>query len=81
MSRLGVRWVRRPEHIEALASPMRQRIMDRIEAIGPCSIRDLALSLDVAADSLYYHVRRLQQIGLLSVGSRRRPGAAAARRW
>jgi hypothetical protein len=53
---------------------MRQRIVDRVEAMGPCAIRDLAVSLDVAADSLYYHVRRLQRIGLLAVGSRRQAG-------
>lgn len=71
----GTLWISRPDHVEALASPMRQRIVDRIEALGPCAVRDLALSLDVAADSLYYHVRRLQRIGLLSVGSRRRDGS------
>lgn len=70
----GTLWISRPEHIRALASPMRQRIMDRIEAMGPCAVRDLAASLDVAADSLYYHVRRLQGIGLLAVESRRREG-------
>lgn len=75
--------------MEALASPMRQRIVDRIEALGPCAVRELASSLDVAADSLYYHVRRLRQIGLLSVAQRsrngsRRPEAVvslAAPRW
>jgi hypothetical protein len=67
--------ISRPEHIEALASPMRQRILDRVESLGPCAVRDLAGSLDVAADSLYYHVRRLQRIGLLVVGTRQ-PGGA-----
>jgi DNA-binding transcriptional ArsR family regulator len=89
MSRRGTLWISRPEHVEALASPMRQRIVDRIEALGPSAIRELALSLDVAADSLYYHVRRLQGIGLLSVGSRRQGGSRrseavvslAAPRW
>lgn len=64
-------WVSRPEHIRALASPMRQRVLDRLEAIGPCSVRDLAASLNVAADSLYYHLRQLERIGLLVVGRRR----------
>jgi Helix-turn-helix domain len=75
MPRRGTLWISRPDQVETLASPMRQRIVDRIEALGPCAVRDLAQSLDVAADSLYYHVRRLQQIGLLSVGSRRRDGS------
>jgi len=64
-------WISRPEDIRALASPMRQRVVDRVEALGPCTVRELASSLDVAADSLYYHVRRLQRIGLLSVAERR----------
>ena len=74
MASSRILWISRPEHIRALASPMRQRIMDRIEALGPCPVRELAASLDVAADSLYYHVRRLQGIGLLAVESRRREG-------
>jgi DNA-binding transcriptional ArsR family regulator len=69
-----VLWVTRPEHIRALASPMRQRILDRLEAIGPCSVRALASSLGAAPDSLYYHVRQLEQIGLLVVGRRRQAG-------
>ena len=56
--------------IEALGS---RPIQERLSAIR--AVRDLAASLDVAADSLYYHVRRLQKIGLLVVGARHRNGA------
>lgn len=58
-------WVREPEHIEALASPLRQRIVDRLEAIGPCSVRELAQSLGRRADSLYYHLRILEEIRII----------------
>jgi DNA-binding transcriptional ArsR family regulator len=39
--------------------------------MAPCTVRELASSLDVAPDSLYYHVRQLQRIGLLAVSERR----------
>ena len=65
-------WISRPEHIEALASPVRQRILDRLEVLGPCSVRELGASLRVAPDSLYYHVARLREVGLLAIGNRPR---------
>jgi DNA-binding transcriptional ArsR family regulator len=52
---------------------MRQRVIDRVEALGPCTVRELAMSLDVAPDSLYYHLRRLQKIGLVVLAPRRQP--------
>lgn len=60
-------WIRDPAVIEALVSPMRQNLVDRIEALGPCSIRELADSLRVAPDSLYYHVNLLVEAGVLVV--------------
>ncbi|MCA9697719.1 MAG: helix-turn-helix transcriptional regulator [Myxococcales bacterium] len=66
-----IHWVRDPAQIEALASPLRQRILDRIEAAGPCSVAELAAALGRRADALYYHVRLLTGLGLLAeVGSR-----------
>ncbi len=56
----AIHWVTEPARIAALASVVRQRIMDRLEAIGPASVRELADQLDVAPDRLYYHVRALE---------------------
>lgn len=65
------RWLRDPAQIEALASPVRQRILDRLEAIGPCSIRELGEALGRRPDALHYHVRKLVDLDLLAeVGSR-----------
>lgn len=81
-------WITDSEQIRALESPMRQNIMDRLEAIGPSSVSELAESLGVAADALYYHLRKLEKVGMLkTVGTRsakRRPEAIyelAFRNW
>ena len=49
----------------ALASPVRQEIVDTIEALGGATIAELAGHLGRPADGLYYHVRRLVRAGLL----------------
>ena len=55
--------------ITALASPVRQEIVDTVEALGGgATIAELAAELGRPADGLYYHVRRLVTAGLL-VGS------------
>lgn len=57
--------IREPRQIEALGSPARQEIVDGLQALGPCSIALLAESLGRAPDSLYYHVRKLERVGLV----------------
>ncbi len=51
--------------VAALASPVRQEIIDTIEALGGATIAELASQLGRPADGLYYHVRRLVRAGLL----------------
>ncbi len=58
-------WIDDPAQLEVLASPTRQAILDRLEGAGPCSVKQLARSLEVAPDSLYYHVKKLLSVGLL----------------
>ncbi len=71
MARPKIHWIRDPERIAAMSSSVRQAIMDRIEALGPCSVADLARSLDRPPDALYYHIRRMLHVGLLvEAGSR-----------
>ncbi len=60
-----IHWIRDPAVIEALVSPVRQNLVDRLEALGPSSVRELAESLRVAPDSLYYHVKMLVKAGVL----------------
>lgn len=53
------------EQIRALASPVRQGIVDALEAVGPASVAELAEVLDAPADGLYYHLRILKRRGLV----------------
>lgn len=57
--RRQIHWVREAARIRTLTSVTRQRILDRLEAIGPASIKDLAPRLGLEPDRLYYHVRLL----------------------
>ncbi|HET9620627.1 MAG TPA: helix-turn-helix domain-containing protein, partial [Kofleriaceae bacterium] len=46
-----------PRAIAALASPVRQEILDTVEALGgTATIAELAAQLGRPADGLYYHV-------------------------
>ena len=62
--------------VRGLRSPLRQEIVDAVQAEGPCSIAELAARLERAPDSLYYHVRALLRLGLLTErnGLRAAPG-------
>jgi Helix-turn-helix domain len=59
--------------IRALASPVRQEVVDAVTAIGPVSVAALARSLGRAPNALYFHIQKLETLGLLV----RRDGAAA----
>ena len=68
------------EQIRALASPVRQGIVDALEALGPSSVAELAEVLDAPADGLYYHLRILERRGLVvQQGRSRRAGRPQAR--
>lgn len=57
--------IKDPRQLAALASPMRQEIVDAVEATGPCTIARLAEAVGTPADRLYFHIRRLESVGLL----------------
>ncbi len=69
--------VREPAQVRALASPVRQEIVDALVAAGACSISDLAQHLGRAPDALYFHVRRLVKVGLVIERERRKDGRHA----
>lgn len=63
----------------ALSSPLRQEIVDALESQGPSTIAALAQRLGRRADTLYFHVRALERVGLLkrrgTVGKGRKEAA------
>lgn len=67
-------WIKEPAQIKALTSPMRQEIVDAVAALGPCSMTELAEHLGRAADSLYFHVRKLVKVKLLREVEKRKEG-------
>jgi predicted transcriptional regulator len=57
--------IRRTDQIRCLMSQVRQEIVDTVEALGTCSIGEIAEHLGRSADGLYYHVRALLETDLL----------------
>ncbi len=57
--------------MEALTSPVRHQIHLVMEMLGACSVNELAERMGRVPETLYYHVRRLEKVGILErVGSR-----------
>jgi DNA-binding transcriptional ArsR family regulator len=51
--------------VRALISPVRQEIVDALESIGPSTIAVLAARMGRPADGLYFHLRRLERVGIV----------------
>lgn len=65
--------VDKASQVRALSSPLRQDIVDLLQALSQASVPELAEHLGRPADALYYHVRALQKVGLLvEAGTQRR---------
>lgn len=71
-------WIADLRQIVALASPLRQEIVDVVESGGPCSIAQIASALGYPPDRLYFHIRRLETVGLLLRRGQSGSGRSAA---
>jgi DNA-binding transcriptional ArsR family regulator len=61
--------------LKALASPVRQEVVDLLARTGPVPATELARLTGRPTDGLYYHLRRLQRAGLIAeAGTRLRGG-------
>lgn len=65
--------VRDPRQRKALTSPLRQEILGQWTDTKPRSVADVAAGMGRPATSVYYHVHRLEEVGLL-VRTGTRPG-------
>lgn len=54
-----------PGIIRLLGSPLRQDIVDYVDAVGPSTVLEIGEGIGRAADSLYYHLRLLLDAGVL----------------
>lgn len=72
-------WIESPKALAALASPLRQEVIDAAAAhAAPLSIAELARHLGRPADRLYFHVRALERAGLLISDGARKEGRHVA---
>ena len=55
----------RPDQLEALASPVRHQLHQTLDAIGPCSVRELAARMGREPEALYYHLRPMLKAGIV----------------
>lgn len=68
--------------LAALAAPLRQELLDSLRAAGgAASVRELAAQLGRPADGLYYHLRVLGELGLVTEEAGRSRGGRAERRY
>lgn len=63
--KMKVYWIERRDQIEALGSPTRQDIADRLGAVGPCTVAVLADALGYRPTALYQHLVALKRVGLV----------------
>lgn len=70
--------IRGRARLAALASPVRQEIVDALETGGACTMAELAARMGRPADALYFHVRKLVGVGLLVEAGRVRAGPTAS---
>jgi DNA-binding transcriptional ArsR family regulator len=65
------------DQLECLASGPRHEVFGTLLRLGPASVREVAEALGQPADALYFHIRRLLEVGLIeNLGKR----AATTRR-
>jgi DNA-binding transcriptional ArsR family regulator len=64
-----------PEQAKALARPIRLQIVDRLGALGPTTVRELADALGRKPTAIYHHLAILEEAGLIeaekSIGAKR----------
>ncbi|HEY5096302.1 MAG TPA: helix-turn-helix domain-containing protein [Candidatus Eremiobacteraceae bacterium] len=65
MSKTEKHFVENKPQLAALASGVRQEIVDVLPRLGTVSVAELAAALGRPPDALYYHVRALLRVGLI----------------
>jgi predicted transcriptional regulator len=72
-------WITRKDQLEILASAVRLDILDRLAAMGPMSVKELAASTGKKTTPIYHHLEQMEQVGLIrrtsASGTRGRPAA------
>jgi len=75
---MKVYWIDKRSQIEAMTLPIRHDIGDRLAAMGPMSVRDLARVLGRKQTAIYHHLKVLEKLGLVrSRPAENKPGRPA----
>lgn len=61
----GTYWITRPDQLSVLASAVRMDIIDRLVAVGPMSVKDIALWTGKRPTPIYHHLQRMERVGLV----------------
>lgn len=64
--------VRRMDQLQMLESALRLELVDIFAANGPSSVPEIAEIMGRSPESLYFHVRKLEKVGLLTARGERR---------
>jgi predicted transcriptional regulator len=72
-------WITRKDQLQILASAVRLDILDRLAAMGPMSVKELAASTGKKTTPIYHHLEQMEKVGLIrrtrASGERGRPAA------
>lgn len=74
MPRPDIHILTTPKAWAALVAPVRLEIIEAMRMIAPCSIAQIAESLDRPADTLYRHIEKLKRAGAVVEAGTRRAG-------
>lgn len=74
MPRPDIHILTTPRAWAALVAPVRLEIVEAMRMIAPCSIAEIAESLDRPADTLYRHIEKLKRAGAVVDAGTRRAG-------
>jgi predicted transcriptional regulator len=62
------------DQLQCLASPVRGELLEVIGELGSCSVAELAHHLGKGPHTLYYHLAKLEEVGLVACTGARRAG-------
>jgi predicted ArsR family transcriptional regulator len=72
-----IHWIAEPRQLRALSAPVRHDILDRLTALGPLPVKELADVLGRKPTAIYRHLITLEKLGLVEAsrtsGTRGRP--------
>lgn len=77
MDRTPVHLVRTPAQWMVLMAPVRAEVAETLRLLGPCSIAEIAHTLDRPADTLYRHIDALRKAGFVREVGLRKAGRNA----